>query len=76
MKISSLLICAMIVSLSTPPFALAETGDASKPAKLSDEAIAARDKKCSLEADAKGLFKSHGKGEERRKFREECKKRK
>ncbi len=75
MKISSLLICAMIVSLSAPSFALAQTGDTDKPAKLSKEAIAARDRKCSVEADAKGLFKNLGKGEERRKFREECKKR-
>jgi hypothetical protein len=75
MKIPPLLICAMIVSSSASSFALAETGDAGKPAKMSDEAIAARDKKCSLEADAKGLFKSLGKGEERRKFREDCKKR-
>ncbi len=75
MKICSLLICVTILSLSASPFALAETGDAGKPAKLSNAEIAARDKKCSVEADAKGLFKSLGKGEERRKFREECKKR-
>ncbi len=76
MKISSLLICATILSFSMPMVAFAETDAAGKPAKLTDAEIAARDKKCTAEADAKGLFKCAGKGEERRKFREECKKRK
>ncbi len=75
MKIALLSTCAILFSLSATPFALAEP-DAIKPVKMSNEEIAARDKKCSAEADAKGLFKSTGKGEERKKFREECKKRK
>ena len=71
MKINSLLICAVIFSLSATPFALAETAaapDASKTATMSDDAKKAKAKECSIEADAKGL---HGKA--RKKFREECK---
>jgi hypothetical protein len=72
MKFASLLTCAIILSLSATPFALAETakpdaGAAATPA-VSDDAKKAKSKECSTEADAKGL---HGK--ERKKFREQCK---
>ncbi len=70
MKIAHVLTCAMILSLSATPFALAETAtpSTSTTAAAPDDAKKAKAKECIAEADAKGL---HGK--ERKKFKQHCK---
>jgi hypothetical protein len=73
MKIPPFLTCAMILSLSATPFALAETakpgtGAAATATAVPDDGRKAKAKECIAEADAKGL---HGK--ERRKFKRRCK---